>query len=195
MFDVAAMVSPAAIKYQDIQQSLPAVSMNDAFRLENIIKSKYENIDAELNFNAFDASKRDNSILQIEEPVTTDSFDFKQLIVDNAVDMDQSYHSIMSQFSNLPSFNDMLIDVRRTNNADQMRTYPLVNENSPVDNAIKAIQASAQNSMQTMQASTNHAHVMTKWSIGSQLWMGKMNLVTAAVSQVSQGFKTLFQAG
>ena len=47
--------------------------------------------------------------------------------------------------------------------------------------------------VQTMQASSSYNHMITQWGINSQLWMSKMNVITTAVSQVSQGFKTLFR--
>ncbi len=75
-----------------------------------------------------------------------------------------------------------------------MRSYPEVATNG-TDSLAKQIQQSTNATEETMLTSSEYSHALTKWGINSQMWMGKMNIVIAAVGQVSQGFKTLFQAG
>lgn len=193
MFDVTTLVNPAmSVKPQDTQ-TLPTPPMQDILRLDNVVDQKMLSAGAETRLDAPGASSRDAPVLQLKDPVTSETPDFKRLMMNKAAEMDKSYHNMMTQFSSIPTFNDALADVRKAGTPDQMRTYPEAVGGSKVDQAIAQIKQSAQETVQTMQASSSYNHMITQWGINSQLWMSKMNIVTTAVSQVSQGFKTLFR--
>lgn len=195
MFDVATLVNPAMSVRPQEMQALPTQPMQDVLRLDNVVDQKIMvGTGSETGLDAAGVSMRDVPVLQIKEPVTSETADFKHLMLNKASEMDKSYHNMMTQFSNIPTFNDVLANVRKTGTPDQMRTYPEVIGGSKVDHAVAQIKRSAMNSVQIMQASSRYNHMITQWGINSQLWMGKMNIITTAVSQVSQGFKTLFRA-
>lgn len=194
MFDVTTLVNPAMSVRPQEMQALPAQPMQDVLRLDNVVDQKIMvGTGSETRLDAAGASMRDAPVLQIKEPVTSETPDFKHLMLNKASEMDKSYHNMMTQFSNVPTFNDALANVRKAGTPDQMRTYPEAIGGSNVDHAVAQIKQSAMDTVQTMQASSSYNHMITQWGINSQLWMSKMNVITTAVSQVSQGFKTLFR--
>ncbi|SEA85829.1 MAG: hypothetical protein QJT81_05450 [Candidatus Thiothrix putei] len=183
MFDASTLVNPV-MQTGNLQQQLPAPPANDVMRLENILTRSHNEIGS--------ASMRDTPILQIREPVTTDSFDFKRVMLNKMGEIDQSYHGMMSQMSTMPKFSDYLAEKQAISGNNETRSYPEVGKS---DNLIKQIEESTKASAESLLASSEYNHVLSQWGIKSQMWMGKMNIVISAVGQVSQGFKTLFQAG
>lgn len=184
MFDASALINPV-MPVGNLQQQLPAPSTNDVMRLENILMQRHND--------STSLSLRDAPVLQIQEPVTTtDSFDFKRIMLNKVGEMDQAYHGMMSQMFTMPKFSDYLAEKQAINSANETRSYPEVSKG---DNLIKQIEASTKASAESLLVSSEYNHMLSQWGIKSQMWMGKMNIVIAAVGQVSQGFKTLFQAG
>lgn len=183
MFDATTLINPV-MQTGNLQQQLPAPSANDVMRLENILTRHHNESGS--------ASMRDTPILQIQEPVTTDSFDFKRVMLNKMGEIDQSYHGMMSQMSTMPKFSEYLAEKQSLGNNNETRSYPEVGESN---NLIKQIEASTKASAENLLISSEYNHVLSQWGIKSQMWMGKMNIVISAVGQVSQGFKTLFQAG
>lgn len=191
MLDVSSLVNSAALTppMQGVQ-SLPMQSQQ-TLRLDSTMTQKLESVGTN-GLDAAGASLRDTPVLQLKEPITTDRADFKQMLLNKATEMDQSYHNMMSQFAQMPKFSDALAEVRKSATG-AMRTYPDTASSNGVDAAVRHIKQSAVETTQIMQASSTYNQRITQWGINSQLWMTKMNIVTTAVSQVSQGIKTLFR--
>jgi hypothetical protein len=77
--------------------------------------------------------------------------------------------------------------------ANEMRTYPEVGNGNPQDWG-KQLAASTKATQEYMNAALDYNGMLTHWSMNAQMWMSKFALVSSAVNQVSQGFKTLFRA-
>lgn len=184
MLDASTLVNP--VMQAGGAQQLPAPPMQDVMRLENILNRG--------GSDSISPSAMDTPILQIQEPVTTESFDFKRVMLQKMGEMDTSYHGMMSQLSTMPKFSEYLAEKHLASEQGEMRSYPEVSGNDS-NNLAKQIEKSTNATEETLLVSSEYNHALTKWGINSQMWMGKMNIVIAAVGQVSQGFKTLFQAG
>lgn len=191
MLDVSSLVNATGLtpSMQGVQ-SLPMQSQQ-TLRLDSTMTQKLESVGVN-GLDAAGSSLRDAPVLQVKEPITTERADFQYMLLNKATEMDQSYHDMMSQFSQIPKFSDALAEVRKSG-IGVMRTYPDTASSTGVDAAVQHIKQSAMETVQIMQASSTHNQMITKWGINSQLWMTKMNIVTTAVSQVSQGIKTLFR--
>lgn len=191
MFDMSTLVTPASPFNNQGLQQLPEPPMQDVLRLENVLNGQME----AGNNDFLSSSTQDSLVLRIEKQVTSESFDFKDLMIQKIATMDEEHHHIMSQMRSMPSISDALQGLSQSRVNEQIRTYPDVSADQGIDATIKQIKNSAKETVDALQVSSDHQHAMTKWGINSQLWMSKMSIVTAVVGQVSQGFKTLFQAG
>lgn len=189
MFDASTVVNPVMQSSILDKQPLPMPSSQDMLRFENILRPS---ITDSLDANNINASVLDRPILQVKEPLTSDSFDFKSRVISKVAEMDQSYHQMMSRLSSMPKFSEYLAEKQVDNEHEKVRSYP----NTPdSNNVIKQIETVSKSTADNVLASADYSHMLTHWGMNSQMWMGKMNIVVATVGQISQSFKTLFQAG
>ncbi len=107
MLDASTVINPAMQPNALGAQQLPAPPMQDVMRLENILN---QGGTATERLNMVPSSMNDIPILQVQEPVTTESFDFKRVMLDKVGEMDKSYHGMMSQLSTMPKFSDYLLE-------------------------------------------------------------------------------------
>lgn len=180
--DIGALVNISSQSGMAGSQQLPSASMNDVKRFDDILK--YGSTDT-VNPSAVD----NTSILQLQKADTTASGDFKSLLINKAADMDSAYHNLLTRFDNMPRYTDYLAQ-NSGMNAD-MRTYPNVSTKKDYP---QLLQESVNQTQATLSASSDYQRMLTRWGISMNMWSSKMTIVTTAVSQVSQGFKTLFRA-
>ncbi len=191
MVEASVLFTPADLAGPNLQQQLPAASMQDVKRFENILLNGGNTSDSAT------AAQRDTPVLQWQELDTSrQPLDFKQSTLSKIAELDKSYQNMLSQFADMPEFKTYLAERLGTTQATEqnMRTYPSVQDNKTQDWA-SVWETAFKNNRDYMNIGLEYQMMMTRWSMSSSFWMSKFNLISAAVNQVSQGFKTLFRTG
>ncbi len=191
MVEASVLFTPADLAGPNLQQQLPAASMQDVKRFENILLNGGNMSDSAT------AAQRDTPVLQWQELDTSrQPMDFKQSTLSKIAELDKSYQNMLSQFADMPEFKTYLAERLGTTQATEqnMRTYPSVQDNKTQDWA-SVWETAFKNNRDYMNIGLEYQMMMTRWSMSSSFWMSKFNLISAAVNQVSQGFKTLFRTG
>lgn len=179
--DIGALVNISPSLGAGGLQQLPSASMSDVKRFDDILKN---GTSEEVN-----PSKVEEPILQLNKMEGSDSVDFKTLLINKAADIDAGYHDMLSRFDNMPRFSDYL--AQSNSSQSDMRTYPNVSADKDFS---QTLQDNVKSTRETLSASSDYQRMLTRWGANMQMWDSKMHIVTAAVSLVSQGFKTLFRA-
>ncbi len=189
MMDASVLFSPATpINDLGKPQNLPAPSMQDVMRFENIL-----NQGASSQADIATSQTDSGNLLQLADPANTETTDFKQAAIKTVESMDNSYHSMLDQFGNMPSFQNYMAEKGTSINPPTMRTYPEVanHQGTPLTQTQQAVQ----DTQNYMTAALEYNGLLTRWSMNAGVWMSKFSLISSAVNQVSHGFKTLFQTG
>lgn len=170
-------------------QTLPSPSAQDVMRFEHILNQGTAGTDA-----VIPATQQDTQLLQLKPTVEPGTTDFKQAAINTISDIDGSYHRMLDQLSNMPKFNEFMAEKLGSPEKSGMRTYPEVSAERAGDGQ-KQLQSMVKNSQDYMGATLEYNSMMTRWSMNANMWMGKFSLISSAVNQVAQGFKTLFRTG
>lgn len=167
-------------------QTLPPPQSQDVMRFDDVMTGK-------VDLSTLKSTNNDQSVLQIVEPNTgADSTSFKDVVIDKLSGMDKSYSSILQELKDRPQFNEYLNQVGTGDTAsNNSLTYPTVETrlNNPDD-----YQAALQDMHRTQTAALAYQQDTTTWTFKAQMWSTTVNLASAVVNQVAQGFKTLFRA-
>jgi hypothetical protein len=169
------------------QQPLPPPDSQDVMRFEHIFNQ------GTIGQDGVNYLQMDVPILQFKDTGASSSVDFKQAALSAIQNMDGSYQQMLGQFSTMPRFSDYVATNMPGLAANEMRTYPEVGNGNPQDWG-KQLAASTKATQEYMNAALDYNGMLTHWSMNAQMWMSKFALVSSAVNQVSQGFKTLFRA-
>ena len=165
-------------------QTLPPPQSQDVMRFDDLMSGQ-------LDLSTLKTNTNDQSVLQIVEPSTgAESTSFKDLVIDKLSSMDGSYSSLLNQLKDRPQFSEYLNKVG-VQSSDSVRTYPDV---SSLNTETDGYQSALQDMQKTQTASLDYQKDITAWTFNAQMWSTTVNLASAVVSQVAQGFKTLFRA-
>jgi hypothetical protein len=188
MLDASVLFSPVDQAASNIakQQTLPSPSTQGVMRFEQIL-----NQDSALGENT-SVTPANGQLLQLKETDKPETADFKQAAINAIADMDSSYHGMLGQFANMPKFNEYVAEKIGASDSKQMRSYPDVSAQS---NGGKKLPDMVSSTKDYMSAALEYNGMMTRWTMNSNMWMSKFSLISSAVNQVSQGFKTLFRTG
>jgi hypothetical protein len=183
MIDASVLVNPVNSGGWG-QQQLPTPNAQDIKRFEDFLTQGGIGVDASQNVN--------EPVLSIVEPSNTEFGGFKQVLLDKAQVMDSSYHNALSAWHDIPSVNDTLNIGNAKSDTEQMRSYPEVGNHR---NMSVQMQDKADIAANTVIAAADYQNKIYQWATKMEVWSSHMKILSAAVGQLSQGFKTLFQAG
>jgi len=174
-------------------QQLPAPPTQDVMRFESILNQGADS--GSTNFQVAGASSaHDTPILQLTGVGNQEASSIKESVMGQVAQIDQSYHSMLNQLGNMPKFNDYLSSVSPSVAHTEMRTYPDVSGAGNGKGLMDQMSSMLQKNQSITQASLDYEGMLSHWSMNSQMWMTKINVISSAVTQVAQGFKTLFRA-
>jgi hypothetical protein len=180
MIDASVLINPVNAGGVGSQQ-LPAPSAQDVKRFEDALTQ----VDT-------GANAKQASVLTITEPKNESLGGFKQAIMDKVQVMDDSYHKVLSEYHEMPHWRDSVKIDTGNNTTDQMRSYPEVQSTKGSSDQINNTAQSVADNILSAAAQQNKIY---EWGTKMEIWFSHMKIISAAVGQVSQGFKTLFQAG
>lgn len=184
MIDASVLVNPVNAGSFG-QQQLPAPQAQDVKRFEDIL--------AQPSFGSDAIQNTQEPILSILTPPDDSSGSFKQAILSKIQVMDDSYHNVLSEYQGMSGdWRDNLKIDKGRNDVDQMRSYPEVQDSKSSSDNLQRI---AQDAADNILVSAEQQKQILRWGTKMEMWSSHMKLISAAVGQVSQGFKTLFQAG
>ncbi len=173
---------------QSLPQTLPDAQQADVTRFQNMLVSGQQ-IDSSIP-----PSLMDQPVLQrVDATQPASEGGLKNALIEKASQMDASYHSIIDQLRNRPSFNDYLstgADV----SSQPLRTYPEVSSMAGGNDLESRMKNLVDGMNQHNTASIEYQKDMTAWAMNFQMWSSGVELISSMVSQVSKGFQTLFRA-
>ncbi|WML91802.1 hypothetical protein RCF98_05550 [Thiothrix lacustris] len=180
MIDTSILVNPADLG--GVVQHLPAPQAQDVKRFEDVMTH------GDLSINA-----SQEPILSVLEPANEGFGGFKQALLDKVQGMDSSYHSVLSEYQTMPEMRQhMLADRASGSDTTQIRTYPEVGGLS--GSASGQMETTAQSVADNILSAAEYQNKIYQWATKMEMWFSHMKILSSAVGQVSQGFKTLFQA-
>jgi hypothetical protein len=185
--DTGSVLSTLAPLSQSPLQELPDASRAQVTKFEDIL-----NID-QTEFNNIDGIPKDRTpILQITPEPDTASGSIHDAIMQKIGKTDSSYQGMLEDLTNMPKYSETLKNAEHSHNNNELRSYPAVGDsaNNPrghFDDILKSTESQ-------MQASLDYQHNLSSWANKSQMWIAGMNVISSAMNQVAQGFKTLFRA-
>lgn len=190
MIETATVASQ--LNAQDVQgmQKLPASSQQDVMRFEQILRNGVLSTDGDKAGGA-GASLRDVPVLKVRSGAEGDSVNMSQSLLNQVANIDESYKGMLSEFAHMPHFEEYMSQARAVQgDSDTTRSYPEVSgekDKSAMDSSIDKMKT-------LMSAALDYQNGLSRWHTNSQMFIAKLNIIGSAVSQVSQGFKTLFRA-
>lgn len=182
--DIPSVASAVTVPPQPLDMQTLPMQQQEALHLNGVLEQKLEQAGASL---------RDKPVLQVQEPLTSETPDFKQMLLNKVVAMDQGYHAMLNEFAHMPNFSEAVAEARKDAPSTAIRTYPETTAGSGLDQSLAAVKQATLDSAQMLQSSSIYNRMVAQWGMKNQLWMTNMNIVTSAVSQVAQGFKALFR--
>ncbi|MGB3917184.1 hypothetical protein J9253_00975 [Thiothrix litoralis] len=184
MIDASVLVNPVNSGDLGMQQ-LPAPTAQDVKRFEDVMTYGDLSIDP--------AQDVKEPILSIVEPSGESFGGFKQALLNKVQGMDSSYHSVLSEFQGMPEMRQHMVADRATvDTTAQIRTYP---ETATMNNQSGQMETAAQSVADNILSAAEYQNKVYQWASKMEMWFSHMKIISSAVGQVSQGFKTLFQAG
>lgn len=188
--DASVLFSPAnPIADMGKPQTLPSPSMQDVARFENIL-----NQNAPPMADISNTQANSGTLLQLTNPASNNTADFNQAAIKTIESLDNSYHSMLDRFGTMPSFSSFVSDKSISADSNSMRTYPEV-ATGQTNSLQQSSHQHTQDAKSYMTAALEYNGALTKWGMNASIWMSKFSLISSAVNQVSQGFKTLFRTG
>lgn len=130
----------------------------------------------------------------IGEVNQNDGLSLKDVVINRLSAMDESYHSVMDQLVNKPSFRDYLDRDMGAGQGDDIRTYPAVSETPSTDDQGSRLDALLDDMKETQAAAADYRRDMSGWFFNTQMWAAGVNVMSSAAKQVSTAFQTLFRA-
>ncbi|WP_020560396.1 hypothetical protein [Thiofilum flexile] len=167
-------------------QTLPPPQSQDVMRFDDLMSGQ-------LDLSSIKSNTNDQAVLQVVEPNTgVESTSLKDMVINKLANMDDSYSSLLNQLKDRPQFSSYLSDAGVQGSDSSVRTYPDVGSvnTTETDN----YQTALQDMHKTQEAALNYQKDTTAWTFNAQMWSTTINLASAMVNQVAQGFKTLFRA-
>lgn len=191
MLDASVLFSPIsqAGNAANPQQTLPTPNSQDVMRFEHIMN---QGLEGDISANSTLSDKPDVPLLQLQASPDAQNVDFKQAAVNTISDLDSSYHQMLSQFSTMPNFSQFMSEKLTKVETNEMRTYPEVGS---ANSSANSMDKTVKNTQEYMTAALDYNSNLSRWSMNANMWMSKFTLISSAVNQVSQGFKTLFRTG
>ena len=191
MLDASVLFSPInqTGNAANLQQTLPAPNSQDVMRFEHIMN---QGLEGDISANPALLDKPDVPLLQLQASPDAQNVDFKQAAVNTISDLDSSYHQMLSQFSTMPNFSQFMSEKLTKVETNEMRTYPEVGS---ANSSANSMDKTVKNTQEYMTAALDYNSNLSRWSMNANMWMSKFTLISSAVNQVSQGFKTLFRTG
>ena len=185
--DTSSVISTLVPLSQPPIQELPEASYAQVTKFEDVL-----NID-QTEFNNIDGVPKDRTpILQITPEPGTEPKSIHDAIMQKIGKVDGSYQGMLEDLTNMPKFSETLRNAENNFNANELRTYPAVGDN--LANPKKHFDEVLKTTENQMQASLDYQHNLSSWANKSQMWIAGMNVISSAMNQVAQGFKTLFRA-
>jgi hypothetical protein len=181
MFDTSNLIDPLINNFLAKPQLLPAPPSQDVMKFDSVF-SQRKSLE--------DVATVDTGILQLKGTDNSNTGNLTDSAMSKIVDIDGSYQKLMSEFFNRPQLKDFLPDQASAGRND-MRTYPHVDGSKDVAGRYMEL---AEKNRQHNEAAIKYADVITLRNIKSQMWFSNMKIISSAVKQVSEGFKTLFRA-
>jgi hypothetical protein len=185
--DTSSVLSTLAPLSQSPIQELPDASRAQVTKFEDIL-----NID-QTEFNNIDGIPKDRTpVLQVTPEPAAAPNSIHDAVMQKIGKVDGSYQGMLEDLTNMPKFSETLRNAESQFNNNDMRTYPsvgdgLANSKLHFDEVLKTTE-------NQMQASLDYQHNLSSWANKSQMWIAGMNVISSAMNQVAQGFKTLFRA-
>jgi hypothetical protein len=184
MIDASVLVNPVNAASAGLQQ-LPMPQAQDVQRFEDILTQPAIGVSSTQDVQS--------PILSIVTPMDESSGGFKQAMFEKIQGMDNSYHNVLSEYQGLSAnWRDNVKIGSSKNDANEMRSYPEVQSGK---SSSDQIQRMAQDAADNILVSATQQKQILRWGVKMEMWSSHMKIISAAVGQVSQGFKTLFQAG
>ena len=185
--DTSSVISTLVPLSQPPIQELPEASYAQVTKFEDVL-----NID-QTEFNNIDGVPKDRTpILQITPEPGTEPKSIHDAIMQKIGKVDGSYQGMLEDLTNMPKFSETLRNAENNFNANELRTYPAVGDS--LANPKKHFDEVLKTTENQMQASLDYQHNLSSWANKSQMWIAGMNVISSAMNQVAQGFKTLFRA-
>ncbi len=180
------MQLPAA-NTQVFPQALPSDQASGASRFQEMLSAPVNEVSG-------DSVRLDQPVLQrIDDTQGVEQGSgFKDALIEKISGMDNSYHSIMDQLKNRPSFSEYTSKLS-DGDTPAMRTYPVVSS-SGGDDMQGRMDHMIDSMKQDNAAAIEYQRDMSSWAMNFQMWSSGVDLVSSMVSQVSKGFQTLFRA-
>ena len=185
--DTSSLLSTLAPLSQPPIQELPDLSRAQVTKFEDIL-----NID-QTEFNNLDGVPKDRTpILQITPAPDAAPSSIHDAIMQKVGKIDNSYQGMLEDLTNMPKYSETLHNAESHYNNHELRSYPtvgdsLANPQKHFDDVLKSAESQ-------MQASLDYQRNLSGWANKSQMWIAGMNVISSAMNQVAQGFKTLFRA-
>ncbi|WGZ91770.1 MAG: hypothetical protein QJT80_04660 [Candidatus Thiocaldithrix dubininis] len=185
--DTSSVLSKLAPLSQPPLQELPDASRAQVTKFEDIL-----NID-QTEFNNIDGIPKDRTpILQITPEPDAAPNSIHDAVMQKIGKVDGSYQGMLEDLTNMPKYSDSLINADSIHNSNELRSYPAVGDS--LNNPQRHFDALLKSTENQMQASLDYQRNLSGWANKSQMWIAGMNVISSAMNQVAQGFKTLFRA-
>lgn len=189
MLDVSTLINPQDVPGSGVQ-ALPPPPTANVTRFESIMNSG--SLASEFSGEGA-ASMQDVPVLQVQHDgdggVSTG-----QAVVGKVMEMDRSYQKMLEQFTNMPKFAEFM-SAAPEESTSRMRTYPQVSSADSAQSWGKQLEKMMAGEQERSVAAMEYHGQLSQWMMNSQMLMSKIRIISAAVGQAADGFKTLFRAG
>lgn len=173
-------------------QDLPPPETSDVMRFEEVITGQ-ESVSSSVS------SANDIPPLQLigDDTAVSTGETFHDRLLNQVAAMDQSYSDVVTNLVDRPSLSEYFKESGGLLGNNEVRTYPEVSSEIEVssENMAEHFDQLLTSIQDKQEAAVEYQQDMTRWTIGAEMWMTQINVLSSAVNQVAQGFKTLFRAG
>lgn len=170
-------------------QSLPPPQAQDIERFNDVHQGVTGEAPTPLTY-----GDQGSPILQLIGSEQQDGLNLKEALVNRLSSMDASYHSVMEQLVDKPSFSDYLDRSMGADQGDDIRTYPSVSEKPAGDDIKSHLDNTLSEMKETQSAAVEYRRDMSGWFFNTQVWATGVTVMSSAAKQVSTAFQTLFRA-
>ncbi len=183
-----------------------AVSAN-ILEFQNQIESQAKNPFSSSSAQNSLGSERPNSNLDVHSVIENNAdLSIGHQILLGVSAMDVKHKSVIQQINNWPDFDQYLekhgvphsmnpdVGITHVSNIGVPESNQPSNSNESLDNATNRYEVLLQEERAHHSASTEYRKDILRWSIGSKMWSSSVEILGAAVSQISTGLKTLLSS-
>ncbi len=194
--------------FVQIQNSI----LGDSYNLDNSIP-----VDEPTALNISDGSLiiedniEENTLINLSDSAINENSELSVIdeLMKTVTEMDSNYKHVLDRMTDWPDFNNYLeskgetlhgtledsnLGITHISNVEEQ--MPESKEELTMEQVLQEtrgkIEASQEKQMAFSSAAIEFNQDTTRWSISTQLWSSKVKLLTAAVSQLNTGLKTLF---